>query len=1334
MTDLTVGTAIAGFRVESLIGQGSMGTVYSAKDESLDRRVAIKVLAPELARDARFRERFLRESQLAASLEHPNIVPIHAAGEADGQLYLAMRYVDGRDLASLLRSLGRLDAERAVDLVAQVGSALDAAHARGLIHRDVKPANILLARHDGKRDHAYLCDFGLAKHASTVSSLTGDRGVIGTVEYLAPEQIEGRPVDGRVDVYALGCVLYELLTGEPPFNRGNELVALLAHVNDPPPKVSDRRSDVPDVFDDVIATALAKDRDLRYATCADLVEAARAALHGERTGAPVAVPETAAVRTFLFADVRGYTSYTREHGDESGAELAREFAKIVSQLAPQHHGALQELRGDEALVVFDSARAALRFALALQVAVVEEELARPVGIGLDAGEAVAIEDGFRGGALNRAARLCALAGPGDVLASDAVRELAGQTDGVVYGFRREERLKGFEKPVGVVEIHSSLAAPGRELGRATRARLLGTRPRRRALLAGLVAVVALGVALPITLLRGGAGSTGFRPGVIALLNARTLTPAGTFADVGAPDGLMSDSTHKLWALDISTASVARIDPLARKVTARFALNVNPNGMAWGAGSLWVADADHPAVVRYDPAYGSVSARISLPAAKLASPDFTNWLAYGDGSMWVSYGKWPFRIARIDPRTNRVLTTIDLQRADGSAAIAFGDGSLWVVSQDNGRIWRIDATTNAVVARGKLHDGWVEDIRVANGYAWLPVENDRAVWKVDSSGNVLKSITTGDLPYALGGDDGTLEVVNQKSATLSRIDTGTDEVTTTSVGHRPEAVAAGGGLLWIPLNESPADATVGLAGSQIIHIVTDGDPLFNTDPALTLAGQPQAMLQQTIGARLLRYPDRAEPQGATLKPEIADLPTVSADGRTYTFAVRGGYRFSPPSGASVTADSMRYTIERALSPVLSDPLAQAHYMVSDIEGVQAYRNGKTRHISGIRVAGNRLVIKLVGRAPDFPVRISLNWFSAVPLGTPILAHGVRQPIPTAGPYYISSHVGDLQEVLKRNPNYTGPRPHALDAFVFENGVGSSALSNRVIGGTADYIWSDGGQLAAGGALDRRFGSGSDAARNGRQRYFAPTVTAVRFLEFNTKRGPFTDPKLRRAVNYAIDRPALAAIFDSSPSADPIPPGVPGAGATMPFSLGAPDLAKAGALAGVRHRKVVLFVRGNGPDDSVVDAAAATIRRDLALIGMSVEIRHFDDPWGEAAKPGSPVDLLLNNWFADYSDPSNFVNELFDPKPLGYGYPVSHHLYRDKRLLNAMERANGETAARRPTAYRELVARMMRESPPSAVFAVPRGSIEFFSAKVGCQVFRPQDYGFVDLAALCLRDKG
>jgi serine/threonine-protein kinase len=240
-----------------------MAKVYRARDEAHDRVVALKILDDALARDERFRQRFLRESQLAASLTDPHIVRTLSSGEEDGRLYLAMEYVDGSDLRQLLRQGGRLEPERAIDLVEQVASALDTAHAAGLIHRDVKPGNILVGS-DADREHAYVCDFGLARHASSVSSLTGDRGFVGTIDYVPPEQIEGGKVDARADIYSLGCVLYECLAGVRPFERDSELSVVFAHLNEPPPRLTDVRPELPAAFDAVFATALAKTPDERY--------------------------------------------------------------------------------------------------------------------------------------------------------------------------------------------------------------------------------------------------------------------------------------------------------------------------------------------------------------------------------------------------------------------------------------------------------------------------------------------------------------------------------------------------------------------------------------------------------------------------------------------------------------------------------------------------------------------------------------------------------------------------------------------------------------------------------------------------------------------------------------------------------------------------------------------------------------------------------------------------------------------------------------------------------------------------------------------------------------
>jgi len=224
-TSTNIGTELAGYRLEALIGRGGMGVVYRARDLALDRDVALKLLAPRLADDSSFRERFLTESRVAASLEHPNVIPIHDAGEIDGQLYIAMRLVDGTDLKALLRD-GPLEPPRAVRVLEQVAAALDAAHARGLVHRDVKPSNVLL----DEREHVYLADFGLSRYLGDAAAQLGPAKSLGTADYVAPEQIRGEQVDGRADVYALGCMLYECLAGEPPFSRPREEHVLYAHI------------------------------------------------------------------------------------------------------------------------------------------------------------------------------------------------------------------------------------------------------------------------------------------------------------------------------------------------------------------------------------------------------------------------------------------------------------------------------------------------------------------------------------------------------------------------------------------------------------------------------------------------------------------------------------------------------------------------------------------------------------------------------------------------------------------------------------------------------------------------------------------------------------------------------------------------------------------------------------------------------------------------------------------------------------------------------------------------------------------------------------------------
>lgn len=276
-----IGDLLAGYRIQGLIGRGGMSEVYRAEHVTLERAVALKVLDPKLAHSDGFRERFLRESRLASSLDHPNIVQIFEAGEAGGYLYIAMRLVDGGDLRSLITERGALDVDLVLRVVSATARGLDAAHRSGLIHRDVKPANILIARADEtKREHVYLSDFGLTKRIGAQSRYTETGHLVGSAHYMAPEQIEGEQITTRADVYALGCVLFEMVTGKVPYDRDSDLAVLWAHVNSDVPSVRAARSELPAALDDVIARALSKRPDDRYESCGDLASDTRRALRG----------------------------------------------------------------------------------------------------------------------------------------------------------------------------------------------------------------------------------------------------------------------------------------------------------------------------------------------------------------------------------------------------------------------------------------------------------------------------------------------------------------------------------------------------------------------------------------------------------------------------------------------------------------------------------------------------------------------------------------------------------------------------------------------------------------------------------------------------------------------------------------------------------------------------------------------------------------------------------------------------------------------------------------------------------------------------------------------
>jgi serine/threonine protein kinase len=279
---LVPGEQLAGYQVQEQIGHGGMAVVYRALDLRLGRVVALKVLAPHLIEDEAFRQRFIRESRAAAGVDHPHIIPVYEAGEAGGVLFIAMRYVGHGDVRSLIDTKGRLPLARTVAIVAQAASALDAAHAHGLVHRDVKPGNMLLALASDDSDHVYLSDFGLSKHSLSPTTLTSTGQFLGTLDYVSPEQIQGHPVDGRADQYALACTTVEMLTGTPPFRHEDSMAVMWAQIESPPPSVTQRRPGLSPAVDEVIAVAMAKSPTSRYPTCREFAAALTVAVESRR--------------------------------------------------------------------------------------------------------------------------------------------------------------------------------------------------------------------------------------------------------------------------------------------------------------------------------------------------------------------------------------------------------------------------------------------------------------------------------------------------------------------------------------------------------------------------------------------------------------------------------------------------------------------------------------------------------------------------------------------------------------------------------------------------------------------------------------------------------------------------------------------------------------------------------------------------------------------------------------------------------------------------------------------------------------------------------------------
>ncbi len=694
MREVHPGDVLAGYRIEAVVGQGGMGIVYRAMHLRLQRVDAVKVIAPELAEQAEFRSRFERESQVAAQIDHPNVIPIYAAGEEDGLLYIAMRFVQGTDVRTVLRREGPIGSRRAAQIVAAVGEALDAAHERGLVHRDVKPANVLIARERG-REHVYLSDFGLAKVTTSARKGETRTGMfIGTIDYVSPEQALGERLDARSDVYSLGCTLFHMLTGQVPFPLEFEPAKLIAHTRDPFPSVRTLAPEVPAELDAAVARAAAKRPEDRYQSAGDLGRAALAAAEGrpfvggqrsvaigpaaptEPPVVPVPAAQTAGA-TAIATTPRGFGERdiaTIETSSERGTEGRAVTSEPAAPRRPSSARRWALFGGVAALA------AAAIVAVVLALGGGSAHHGHSASTHQFTKGAITVGNSPDGIAISRGDVWVANAGDGTVTRIDAISAKA-------LGTIRFASHSALASPLAIsgdsVWVGNAAdgtvtridAASGRLRGAPI---TVGGRPEAMAAIAGDIWVA------------------NYTKNIVTRINAATGIPVAGAIPVGTRPVRLATSENTVWVANAGSGTVTRIDADTGQVTGTITVGGHPNGINLAAGDIWVANADNDTVVRINASSGSPAGspvHVGRDPRRIGAAQGTLWVSNaGDGT-----------VTRIDANTGHVIGTT---RVGGLPdVITISGGIVWVASWSRssvqyrgapGSVTRIDESTGKIL--------------------------------------------------------------------------------------------------------------------------------------------------------------------------------------------------------------------------------------------------------------------------------------------------------------------------------------------------------------------------------------------------------------------------------------------------------------------------------------------------------------------------------------------------------------------------------------------------------------------------------------------------------------
>jgi YVTN family beta-propeller protein len=953
----------------------------------------------------------------------------------------------------------------------------------------------------------------------------------------------------------------------------------------------------------------------------------------------------ARVRTFLIADVRGYTRYTQEQGDQQAGILAATFAGLAREAVAAQGGELIELRGDEALSVFESARHAVRAAVELQRRFRERDAEdRPVfplavGVGLDAGEAVPIEGGYRGAALNRASRLCSIAQPGQILASDTVASLAGHVEGIRFVERRRVRLKGIEKPVRVVELVSEPALPPLPDLPARRSRSV---TRRRAALVATVGLALLVAMVALVVVRS--RRTEFLP----RLDANTIGvidagAAGIEAQVPLPNRPSAVATGGgyIWVASEEDGTVSRIDP--RTYAAQtLSIGGSAAGVAYGGGSVWVADTDERTVVQIDS--DGLKPVQRIPVGNGPGP-----IAAGEQAVWVA-NTVDGTVSRIDLSRGRPPKTISV--GERPAGIAVGAGAVWVSSEAGGTLVRLDPRSGTIVGSVRVGNG-PAGVAVGEGAVWVANREDGTVSRIDPQTNsVTDLVPVGRNPTAVAAGEGAAWVASEGDGTIERVDAEAGRVDRTlSIGSSPNALALSAGRVWtstLPSLSSHRGGVLrvesGISGCRCIdpHYIASAPSLTELD--VSLLAYDGLVAYRRVGGIA---------GGALVGNLAVRVPTPTDEGRTYTFQLRRGIRYS--NGAPLRASDFRYSLERALT-------VNHDYFSTFYSGIVGAPN--CSHVDpparcdlsegiGVDDPTGTVTIHLAEPDPDFPAKLTLPLASVVSAGTPLGATRDR-PVPGTGPYRVASADLSAGGVVRlvRNPSFhVWSRVARPDGYPDEirlqlskyRKVSSAAVEESLAAvekGEADWVSLAGvptGRLK--GLLTKYAG-----------RLHTDPVAATFWMFLNTRVPPFDDLRVRQALSFAIDRDRVAAANGGPPFVIPtcqiVPPGFPAYRPYCPYTRAPnpagtwthPDLTRARALiaeSGTEGMRVEVVTFAVTPDTRYF----VRLLRELGYRTSLRAIPGFPNYLAHVSDSRNRAQIGPIGWVADILAPSDFLQTNF-----------------------------------------------------------------------------------------------